>query len=219
MAKRNNFIIDVAIEFQYSSERAFNRAFQNEFGKAPRNFRNKLYAIPEKLILNKNKLMGGISIEYDFSEVRIGKLSTMYVASSYVISSDPEEEVKAYMRKWMEKNNINSKTRQFGFDIPISEEQTEKSFRGYEYWVQVSEDTKESEGVEIKKIEGCEYAILRITNPFSNPFEVIPAGWKKLMDWVNRNGYCEPCNRERYCLEEEFEEDEVTYMDLYTPIN
>lgn len=41
-------------------------------------------------------------MEYNFSDVRIEKLDTMYVASSYVISDDPEAEVINFMTEWME---------------------------------------------------------------------------------------------------------------------
>ncbi|MCX8129415.1 MAG: hypothetical protein N3I35_04860 [Clostridia bacterium] len=36
--------------------------------------------------------------------------------------------------------------------------------------------------VVLKKVEGCKYAVLRITNPFSNPFDTIPRGWKTLVE-------------------------------------
>lgn len=106
---RGRRIIDIALDFEYSSERSFCRAFQKEFGKTPSKFRNK------------------------------------------------------------------------------------------------------------------HYAILRITNPFSNPFEAIPAGWNKLVEWVNTKGY-EPncraeCYKEKYWLEEKLEENGITYMDVYFPLN
>ena len=45
------------------------------------------------------------------------------------------------MTKWMENNNIDIMSRQLGFDIPVSEEQSQKGLRGYEYWIKVNEDT------------------------------------------------------------------------------
>ncbi len=219
-------IIDIALDFEYSSERTFCRAFQKEYGKSPGKFRNKNYAIPEKPILKENEyiIWGGINMEYIFSDVTIEKLDTMYVASSYVISDNPEGEVINFMIEWMKNHNIHIKSRQFGFDIPVSEEQNQKGLRGYEYWVKVKEDTYVCEGVKLKKIDECDYAILRITNPFSNPFEVIPAGWKRLAEWVSSNGYTShyskgEVDREKYWLEEKIEENGVTYLDLYFPLN
>ncbi|WP_234117699.1 helix-turn-helix domain-containing protein [Clostridium hydrogenum] len=219
-------IIDIALDFQYGSERAFRRAFQNEYGESPVKFRNKNYAIPEKLMLKENKsiIWGGINMEYNFSDVRIEKLNTMYVASSYVISDNPEAEVINFMTEWMDNNNIDIKSRQFGFDVPVSEEQSQKGLRGYEYWIKVKDNTNVSERIKLKKIDECEYAILRITNPFSNPFEVIPAGWRRLTEWVRLNGYMHDCskskvNKEMYWLEEKLEENGFMYLDLYFPLN
>jgi AraC family transcriptional regulator len=163
-------------------------------------------------------------MEYSFSDVRIEKLHTMYVASSYVISDNPEEDVINFMTKWMENNHINPKSRQYGFDIPVSEEQMQKGLRGYEYWVEVQEDTDLCEGIKLKKVDECDYAVLRITNPFSNPFQAIPAGWNKLVEWVKAKGYGPVLHsagghKERYCLEEKLEEYGVTYMDVYFPLN
>ncbi len=221
---RGRRIIDIALDFGYGSERAFCRAFQREYGESPMKFRNKYYAIPEKLILKENESIswGGISMEYNFSDVGIKKMDTMYVASSYVISHDPEADVINFMTEWMKNNNIDIKSRQFGFDIPVSEEQSQKGLRGYEYWVKLKENTDVGEGVKLKKIDGCNYATLRITNPFSNPFEVIPAGWKRLAEWVSSNGYMHNSSkgcREKYWLEEKLEENGITYMDLYFPLD
>lgn len=175
-------IIDIALDFEYGSERAFCRAFQKEYGESPSKFRDKYYAIPEKLILKENEsiIWEGINMKYNFSDVRIEKLDAMCVASSYVISDNPEGEVIDFMTEWMKDNNIDINSRQFGFDVPVSEEQRQEGLRGYEYWVKVEGRINETEKVKLKQIDECQYAILRITNPFSNPFEVIPAGWKKL---------------------------------------
>lgn len=218
-------VIDIALDFGYSSERSFCRAFQKEFGETPRKFRKKHYAIPEKPILKENQLikLGGLNMEYSFSDVRIEELDTMYVASSCVISDNPEGDVITFMTKWLQDNNMDIRSRQFGFDIMVSEEQRQQGLRGYECWIKVKEDTEACEGITLKKIDKGNYAVLRITNPFSNPFEAIPAGWSKLAEWVNEEGYAPDfkaeCRKERYWLEEKFEEDGVTYMTLYFPVN
>lgn len=222
---RGRRIIDIALDYGYSSERSFCRAFQKEFGETPSKFRNKHFAIPQKPILKKNEfiILGGLNMEYSFSDIRIEELDTMYVASSYVISCNPEDEVITYMTQWMDDNNIDPKSRQFGFDIPVSEEQRQEELRGYEYWIKVKEDTQLCEGMNLKKIDKMTYAILRITNPFSNPFEAIPAGWKQLAKWVDLKGYDPDCSakyyKEKYWLEEKLQEEGITYMDLYFPLS
>jgi AraC family transcriptional regulator len=73
--------------------------------------------------------------------------------------------------------------------------------------------------VKFKNIKGCRYAVLRITEPFSDPFELIPNGWRKLVDWINSNGFKNSICDDRYWLEEIISENNATYMDLFFPIS
>lgn len=215
-------ILDIAVDFNYSSERSFGRAFHQEFGSNPSNFRGVNYSITNKLTLNELNIntYGGMQMDSIFSDVRFENLDTMFVASAKVVSSNPEEEVITFLTEWIKENGIDPQARTFGFDIPVSEEEKNNGLRGYEYWVNVGENTPINKGVILKKVEGCKYAVLRITNPFSNPFDTIPRGWKTLVGWVNNKGYKASCDKERYWLEEKvIEIDGVTYMDIYFPIN
>lgn len=214
-------ILDVALDYNYSSERSFSRAFLQEFGDNPSKFRNVNYSIPKKTDLKEFNInmFGGKQMDSIFSDVRFESLDTTFVASAKVVSSNPEEEVITFLIEWSKENGIDPKARKFGFDIPVSEEEKSKGLRGYEFWVNVSENTPVSKGVVIKKVEGCKYAVLRITDPFSDPFDTIPRGWKTLVEWVNDKGYKASCDKERYWLEEDLEIDGTTYMDIYFPIN
>ncbi len=214
-------ILDVALDYNYSSERSFSRAFQQEFGDNPSKFRDVNYSIPKKPALKEFNIntYGGKQMDNIFSDVRFENLDTMFVASAKVVSANPEEDVISFLNEWSKENGVDPKARKFGFDIPVSDEERSKGLRGYEFWVKVGENTPAGKGVAIKKVEGCKYAVLRITDPFSNPFDTIPRGWKTLVDWVNDKGYKASCDKERYWLEEELEIDGVTYMDIYFPIN
>lgn len=211
-------IIDVALEYGYSSERAFSRAFQQEFGQAPSRCRNSRYSIPPGPVLTEilNPVDGGFSMDY-FSEVRIEQLNSMTVASAVRVSDNPEDEVISYMSGWAEESGI-SGYRSFGFDVPVTEEKQDRGLRGYEYWITVDENMVTPDDITIKNIEGCKYATLRITEPMINPFERIPVGWKKLASWVNSKGYTTSCDKERYWLEEVLDVEGVTVMDIYFPI-
>ncbi|MNZ62821.1 Regulatory protein SoxS [compost metagenome] len=213
-------VIDIALDYGYSSERAFSRAFSQEFGQIPSRCRNGKYSLPSKPQLTGilNPLNGGFQMDY-FSEVRIDDLETMTVASASRIGNEPEDEVIAYLTKWAEAAGIENDSRKFGFDIPVSEEEQSKGHRGYEYWISVKGITSTPSDVMIKCVEGSKYAILRITDPFLDPMERIPVGWKKLVSWVNSKGYVTSNHQERYWLEEVIEKDGITYMDLYFPID
>lgn len=214
-------IIDVALDFCYGSERAFSRAFLQEYVGIPSKFRGMRYSIPPKPVLSERFLfnLGGMKMNNIYSDVRYVDLPSMLVASYVVISANPEDEVISFMTKWAGKNGVNPLARKFGFDYPVNEEQHAKGYRGYEYWICADEGAKASDGVKLKKIEACKYAVLRITDPFSNPFETIPNGWRRLADWANKNG-CKytDCN-EKYWLEEVVTENGTTYMDVFFPIS
>lgn len=213
-------ILDIALDYGYGSERAFSRAFLQEYGKNPSKFRGSQYSIPPKPVLSELTIkLGGIQMDSKYSDVRFETLDTMDVVSAYVISRNPEEEVIQFLTNWAGKNGINKDNRSFGFDIPVGEKEQKNGMRGYEYWIKVEGKVPVADGVVVKRIEGCKYAVLRITDPFSDPFDVIPKGWKTLMEWINRKGYPDICNKERYWLEEVIQKDGVTYMDIYFPVS
>lgn len=211
-------ILDVALEYGYGSERSFCRAFLQEFGQTPSKCRNVKYSIPPKPILSElGPMNGGIRMDY-LSDIRIDNLATMTVASAVRISKEPEDDVIKFMEQWATKAGIGPGARRFGFDVPVSDQEQKDGLRGYEYWVAVDDGVSVSDGIKLKKVEGCKYAVLRITDPFVDPFERIPLGWKKLVAWVNEKGYQTSCDKERYWPEEVIEVDGVTHMDIYFPI-
>jgi AraC family transcriptional regulator len=211
-------ILDIALEYGYGSERAFSRAFLQEFGQTPSQCRKVQYSIPPKpILLELSPMIGGYPMDY-LSDIRIESLATMTVASAVRVSREPENDVIQLMNLWAQKRGMAPDTRNFGFDVPVSEQEEQAGLRGYEYWLVVDEGTPVSEGVQLKKVEGCKYAVLRITDPFADPFERIPSGWKKLVAWINEKGYKTSCDKERYWPEEVIEVDGLTYMDIYFPI-
>ncbi len=155
-----------------------------------------------------------------YSDVEIKRLGAMRVASFRVISKTPEDDVIEYMKNWAIKNGFDKLdgTRNFGFDIPVSEQQNKEGLRGYEYWITVPDTAVESDGVIIKNIDADEYAVLRISNPFSDPFKTIPGGWELLKEWVMNGEYKTTCFSNRYWLEEVIHNGKDTYMDIYFPV-
>lgn len=213
-------ILDIALDYGYSSERAFSRAFLQEFGQIPSRCREAVYAVPPIPVLadTLNQRIGGVQMNY-LSEVTISTLPAFTVASAVRVSDEPEDDVITYLTEWSERTGIGAGTRRFGFDAAISEEQQQEGLRGYEYWVELKETAVVlPEDVVLKQVEGCKYAMLRITEPFVDPFERIPRGWQQLAAWVNSRGYHTGCGKERYWLEEKLELQDAVVMDLYFPI-
>ncbi|MNC51914.1 Regulatory protein SoxS [compost metagenome] len=49
-------ILDIALDYGYSSERSFSRGFQQEFGQLPSNCRGAGYAMPPKPVTQRANL-------------------------------------------------------------------------------------------------------------------------------------------------------------------
>jgi len=117
-------------------------------------------------------------LEDHYGKVEIRTLKPMRVACYRAASKTPEEDAHAFLRKWVTEHRAKGARppRFFGFDVGVSEEQRSAGLRGYEVWATVPATVKPSEGVLIRKFPGGLYAVLRITDPFTDPFEVIPRG-------------------------------------------
>jgi AraC family transcriptional regulator len=159
------------------------------------------------------------AMEDYISDVFFESLPDLTVASAVVISENPEEEVMAFLDKWVKEHPGLKCGRKFGFDVPVSKDQRERGLRGYEYWIAITGAAKITNGVTIKTIPGAKYAAVRVTDPFSDPFTRIGRGWGRLVEWIKANALPEEgAQGVRYSLEEVKEIDGVTVMDLYMAI-
>ncbi len=211
-------LLDIALDYGYSSERAFSRAFIAQYGQTPGKSRNgpsELPQLPTIYDLTVSKTIGGKIMNY-LSEIRYTSLKDMTVASHTIISNNPEEEVVEYLQKWMQSKGIPNTAPSYGFDSPVTAEQEKEGLRGYEYWV-VVEESDEDKQVVYKEIPGYDYVTLRIEDPFDNPFERIPNGWKALVKWLDEHEIRQNIIQSP-CLEQVLEVKGMTYMDIMIPI-
>jgi AraC family transcriptional regulator len=158
-------------------------------------------------------------MENIYSDIMIRELKDMRLASYSIFSNNAEEEVISFIKNWVSKKGLDSKKlRYFGIDLPLTEKQQQEGVRGYEYCATIPNDITESDGVKIKNIPAGKYAVLRITDPFQNPMETIPLGYKRLYDWWVKSEYKNFCNPTKQILEEIIEDESKTYMDIYFPV-
>ena len=61
--------------------------------------------------------------------------------------------------------------------------------------------------------------ILTITDPFSAPWEKIPGAYGKIYEYANEHHILAKSYENRICMEEIYEKNGVTYMDVYVPID
>jgi len=160
-----------------------------------------------------------------YSEVRFEKLPTMRVAKHTIISSKPEDDVFEYMENWAKESGLmdlgNYTPRKYGWNVEVEGDEKERNpdFRGYALCITLPEDfTPRRNDIEILLMNADEYAILRIIEPFADPFVRIGGGWQKVLDYVQNSEYKTKTWDNRYAFEEIIVIDGVTYMDVFMPI-
>lgn len=258
--KSNKRIVDIALEIGYSSERSFARAIQKEYGHSPAYFRNNevlktrtLVVYDLSLDVSENKIYSKFPANHEsikniiskkgieemkkyLSDVSYTIIDPMTVLGCTIYGSDPEEQVIELMHQLAKAYNLKP-LREFGFDSPVESAEDVINYRGYEFWLAVTEEdleclpsreTFEWEGhtIVVKDIPAYRYATIRVEDPFSNPFERITGGWKFLVGWLEDHDFAEvdfhnpglDCKNIN-CLEEVKEVEGITVMDLYIPVD
>lgn len=161
-----------------------------------------------------------------YSEVEIRKVSAFKMARYVMISPNPEADVQNYMRKWGEKSGLtaeNPDVWMIGWDFPyVSQElQTRFGLHGYvaAYILPEGFET-DCVGVEYAQNKEAQYAVITVREPFVQPFERIPTGYKCIMEFLQANNFKEKvCDDIVCCFEHEYEKDGVSYMDIYVHVD
>lgn len=122
--------------------------------------------------------------ELHLSEITIETLPPMRVACYRAASPTPEADSAGYLSEWVAQQDLAGPLRHFGFDVEVTPEQQAADFRGYEVWMTVPPEVQPAADVTVRDFEGGLYAVTTIDQPFVAPFELIPAAWKYLHEWV-----------------------------------
>ncbi len=164
-----------------------------------------------------------------FGEVRILTLEPLRVASFRRAGLEPEHDAFEAAFDWLEKQGLArsgalapasraSGTRLFGFDVEVTPEQVQAGQRGYEVWASLPETLQPTSEVPVRSFGGGLYAVMKVSDPFSDPFAVIPTGWQRLAQWAEAGQEYAIATCGQW-LEEHIETAEGTYLDLYLPID
>ncbi len=159
------------------------------------------------------------TLDDHYGEVRIKTLEPLRVACFQGASQEPEHDAFEAAFAWLEKQGLGLATGQrlFGFDVEVSPEQAQSGLRGYEVWASVPPEVQSTPEVPAKNFGGGLYAVMKVSDPFSDPFAVIPAGWQRLAQWAEASREYQ-IGRHQW-LEEHIETAEGTCLDLYLPIS
>ncbi|MGL1891628.1 MAG: AraC family transcriptional regulator [Spirochaetaceae bacterium] len=186
LQNQNLLIVDVAFESGYETHESFSRAFKNEFGVSPVDFRKKpqIFKGVKKLEIINEMHMG----------VVVKSLKEMKVVAFEGFAPEPEEKAKEKMVEWLNKRDLHNKPhRIFGFNIDLDGKAfNEPENEGYKFLVTISDEldlTKDNIKTEV--INAGNFVVTGI----EGNFEVDPTGkwitegWQKLKNMIKHKGY------------------------------
>ena len=157
-----------------------------------------------------------------YSDVEIRNVPAFKMARYVMISQNPEDNVQAYMKNWGNKSGLltaHPDAKLIGWDFPFisQEQQTRFGLHGYVAAYILPEGFESNcPGVEFAQNKEAEYAVITVTEPFIQPFERIPSGYKYIMKFLQANHFKnKECENIIGCFEYEYEKNGVSYMDIY----
>jgi len=159
-----------------------------------------------------------------YSEVRIESLDRFRMARHAVVSSTPEDDSILVMKDWARKSGLlslpNQKLELIGWDFPVLSQEQINVFNMHGYvsaCIVPADFTPACEGAELVWQESGKYAVITITEPMSAAFELIPNGYKVLLNYMKEHKLAmKPENQqETACFEKVYVKDGVEYMDIY----
>ncbi|AUD65803.1 hypothetical protein BK011_08940 [Tenericutes bacterium MZ-XQ] len=209
-------VIDVALKYGYQSERSFRRAFKQVFQLNPSSIKHQDYHIPEKIQFDLKK---GMTMIHYLSDLKIVECDAYYALGTKVISKHPEIDSIEQMTHYKHLNHIDPFT-EIGIDISVDASDSDSGKRGYAYYLVVDKETfeKHHDSDIIKHhIPSSKYAMITIDDPFKDPFERIPMGWKKLITELESK-YTPKKGLGLDCFEEKVVTMTGTIMNIYVAI-
>lgn len=157
-----------------------------------------------------------------YSKVEIRKVPAFKMARYVMISPDPEADVQNYMKKWGKESGLlaaHPDAKLIGWDFPFvsQEQQMRFGMHGYVAAYIIPEDfSTDCQGVEYAENAEADYAVITVTEPFVQPFERIPTGYKHIMEYLQANKFTDKRSDDILgCFEHEYVKNGITYMDIY----
>lgn len=189
---------------------------------------SKLVALSDIFSCKLDTLVKEDMLAYDeiYSEVTITKVKGFRMARYVMVTPNPEDNVNAYMDNWAQHSGLlelHPDAMRIGWDFPYvsSELQNRFGLRGYVAAYILPEGFETNyPGVEYANQEETDYAVITIYDPFAAAFERIPNAYKRIMEFLQANGFREkPKDDILPCFEYEYEKEGVTCMDVYIHVD
>ncbi|MGN0599000.1 MAG: helix-turn-helix domain-containing protein [Oscillospiraceae bacterium] len=189
---------------------------------------NKLVILSDVFACKLDALVKEDMGDFDkiYSEIVIKRVGAFKMARYVMVTPKPEDDVNEYMDNWAQRSGLltaKPDAIKIGWDFPYvsSELQNRFGLRGY-VAAYVLPDGFETDcpGVEYADQEEADYAVITIYDPFASAFERIPNAYKKVLEYLQANGFREkPKEGILSCFERVYEKDGVTCMDVYLNVD
>lgn len=189
---------------------------------------NKLVTLSEVFSCKLDTLVKEDMIACDeiYSEITIKRVQAFRMARYVMVTPKPEDDVNAYMDNWALQSGLlklHPDAMRIGWDFPYVSPELQNRFglRGYVAAYILPEGFETNyPGVEFADQEEADYAVITIYNPFEAAFERIPNAYKKLLEFLQANGFREkPKENVLSCFEHVYEKDGITCMDVYIHVD
>lgn len=161
-----------------------------------------------------------------YSEITMKKVKGFQMARYVMVTPNPEDDVNSYMDSWARRSGLLEAcpdAMRLGWDFPYVSLELQNRFglHGYVAAYVLPEGFETScPGVEYALQEEAEYAVITVYNPFVAAFERIPNAYKRIMEFLQANGFREkPRENILSCFEHVYEKEGVTCMDVYIHVD
>lgn len=189
---------------------------------------NKLVALSEVFNCKLDELVKEDMTACDeiYSSVSIRRVNGFRMARYVMITPKPEDDVNEYMENWARKSGllkVKPDAMLIGWDFPFvsSEQQNRFGLRGYVAAYVLPEGFEPScPGVEFANQETADYAVITVYDPFAAAFERIPGAYKRILEYLQTNGFRENLTEDILsCFEHVYEKEGITCMDVYIHVD
>lgn len=189
---------------------------------------NKLVALSEVFNCKLDQLVKEDMTVCDeiYSSISIRRVNGFRMARYVMITPKPEDDVNEYMENWARKSGllkVKPDAMLIGWDFPFvsSEQQNRFGLRGYVAAYVLPEGFEPScPGVEFANQETADYAVITVYDPFAAAFERIPGAYKRILEYLQANGFREkPTEDILSCFEHVYEKEGITCMDVYIHVD
>lgn len=161
-----------------------------------------------------------------YSEIKIKTVKPFRMGRYVMITPNPEDDVLAYLDAWAQKSgllDVKPDAMKIGWDFPYvsSELQNRFGLRGYVAAYILPDGFEPAcPGVEYANQIEADYAVITIYDPFAAAFERIPNAYKRILEYLQANGFKEkPKDDVLSCFEHVYEQNGMTCMDVYIHVD